>query len=514
MMTTRRAALLAGAGLLAGCAGERDVPGGFAGASAERGHLLREWRDWPAPAVRGRAQVVIAGAGIAGLAASRALRQRGIEDIVLLDLEEAAGGNSRAGEVAGVPCPLGAHYLPVPGDAAPEVQDWLEELGLRRRVAGRWEYDERHLCHAPQERLFIEGQWQEGLLPLRGAGATTLAQYVRFAREVEAARRTGAFRMPLRRPAALAPWDSATFDQWLDARGLDDLRLRWYLDYCCRDDYGAGTAVVSAAAGLHYFAGRHGFHPPGFDGDAERDALLTWPEGNGFLAKALAAPLADRFRPARLVVRIAEGRHGVEVDAWDARANRLERWQAARCIVALPAFVAARVVQAPPAPLERLARGARYAPWIVANVHVRRAPRDREGMPLAWDNVVYGQDGSLGYVVATHQKLDPRPGPTVLSWYCAPGLASRGEVLRQPWTAWRDRALRELAVPHRDLPDLVTRVEVARYGHAMAVPVPGALSAPAVPPARGRVLYAHADWAGYSVFEEAFTRGHGAGQAA
>lgn len=29
----------------------------------------------------------------------------------------------------------------------------------------------------------------------------------------------------------------------------------------------------------------------------------------------------------------------------------------------------------------------------------------------------------------------------------------------------------------------------------------------------GRIAYAHSDWAGYSVFEEAFTMGHGAGTA-
>ncbi|MBV2157144.1 MAG: hypothetical protein KUL89_01690, partial [Achromobacter denitrificans] len=36
-----------------------------------------------------------------------------------------------------------------------------------------------------------------------------------------------------------------------------------------------------------------------------------------------------------------------------------------------------------------------------------------------------------------------------------------------------------------------------------------------VPPTPGtqRLLFAHADWSGYSVFEEAFTRGHAAGLA-
>ena len=60
-----------------------------------------------------------------------------------------------------------------------------------------------------------------------------------------------------------------TFAAWLDARRpAPTPHLRWYLDYCCRDDYGAGAAQVSAWAGLHYFASRHGFHAPGDDDDA------------------------------------------------------------------------------------------------------------------------------------------------------------------------------------------------------------------------------------------------------
>ncbi len=46
----------------------------------------------------------------------------------------------------------------------------------------------------------------------------------------------------------------------------------------------------------------------------------------------------------------------------------------------------------------------------------------------------------------------------------------------------------------------------------MAIPVPGmrAASHGSVPRA-GRISFAHADWAGYSIFEEAFTLGHLAG---
>ena len=513
MILTRRAALFAGAAALAGCeATPGTVTGGFGGASFARGHLLRDRRAPPAPTVSRRTDVVIAGAGIAGLAAARALRQQRVEDFVLLDLEDGPGGNSRGTRIKGIACPLGAHYLPVPGDDAPEVQDLLEELGLRRRVNGRWRYDERHLCHAPQERLFFQGAWQDGLLPLNGVGATTLAQYVAFAQQVERVRRSGAFQIPERQREQLRGWDGESFGAWLDRHDLRDAQLRWYLDYCCRDDFGAGSATVAAWAGLHYFASRHGFHPPGAaDDNGEREALLTWPQGNAWLVDALATPLGDRFRGGRIVLRIAQRKHGVLVDTLDARTQRIERWLAQRCIVALPAFIAARVLESSPAPLRALAARARHAPWVVANLHLSAPLHDAAGAPTSWDNVLYGS-ASLGYVVATHQALNPVPGPTVLTWYLAPGESARGELLQRPWTDWRDRIVAELSVPHPDLPGKLTHVQVARYGHAMTIPVPGALTALPPPPDGERLQFAHSDWAGYSIFEEAFTLGHRAGR--
>ena len=558
--TLQRRQFVAGAAALAtaalgGC--DRAAPplaGGFAGIDMARGHQLRDLLaqgTLPAPAVVRRAQVVIAGGGVAGLAAARSLRLAGVDDFALLELEDTAGGNSRGGQVNGIACPLGAHYLPVPGDDAREVQDLLEELGLRQRVAGRWQYDERHLCHSPQERLFFQGDWQEGLLPVQGVGEATLAQYRRFAERVQALGKAARFTMPMlksfdaKRP--LAPihqaLDAMTFAAWLDQEGLDDPHLRWYLDYCCRDDYGAGTARVSAWAGIHYFASRHGFHAPGEAAAEDREGVLTWPEGNGWLTQRLAAPLHDggQLRTACSVLRITEGRHGVEVDAFNHATDSVERWQAPRCIVALPVFVAARVVQNPPAFLTAAAQRLSWAPWLVANIHIDSPLTDRPGAAPAWDNVLYADPtaGGLGYVNAGHQRLDTRAtlaGPTVLTYYQALGDQADGrqQLATQPWQHWADAALAALAVPHPDLRQRATRVDITRYGHAMSIPTPGlqqflsqiglerrsfmpkALSngerAAWLPtPTTARLAFAHADWSGYSVFEEAFTRGHGAG---
>jgi len=530
----------AGALALAGCeAPPRPIEGGFTGIDVARGHAMRDGTlKSQVPAAVKRTRVVIAGGGVAGLAAARALRLAGIEDFTLLELEDVAGGNARGGMVNGIACPLGAHYLPTPGDDAREVQDLLEELGLRRRVAGRWEYDERHLCHSPQERLFFEGEWQEGLLPVHGVSAGTHAQYRKFAQRIDALQHAAHFVIPTQR-AALTPellaLDAVNFASWLDGEGFGDAQLRWYLDYCCRDDYGAGLEQVSAWAGIHYFASRHGFHAPGdakgggTESAPERDGVLTWPEGNGWLTRQLAAPLGDRLRTGQAVTRIADLRGGIEVDAWDAASKSLVRWQAERCIVALPVFVAARVVENAPEVLKNAAAQLRYAPWLVANVHLRGPLADCPGAAPSWDNVIYGTRG-LGYVDARHQALDPMPRGTVLSWYrpLGPsrhdGADGRRLLLDRPWTGWRDDLLAELSVPHPDLPSLATRVEVTRYGHAMAIPRPGLLaqigahrmSPDAVHRGRviaGRLSFAHADWSGYSIFEEAFTRGHVAGAA-
>ena len=561
------AAALAGSSALAGCkpappsTSTAHIQGGFVGQAWERGHAMRDrlaqGLPLPAPSRTHRVQVLIAGGGIAALSAARALRLAGASDVALLELEDQAGGNSRGGTVQGLRCPLGAHYVPVPGDSAPEVQDLLEELGVRQRVAGRWQYKDEYLCFSPQERLFIHGEWQEGLLPTQDVAASTIAQYQRFAQLVDSAMRAQPFSMPVMRSwqaqGGLAPahqaLDAIPFDTWLAQHQLDDPLLRWYLDYACQDDFGAGCVQVSAWAGLHYFASRHGFQAPGMPDDAH-DSVLTWPQGNGWLSEQLSAPVqaAGWLHSGHTVMRIAETRQGVEIDSFNHASQSMERWQAAHCIVALPTFIAAHVVQDPPDFLRAAVQALDWAPWQVTNVHIRAPLRDRPGAELAWDNVLYDDvaHGGLGYVNAGHQRLNAMQQlPTVLTCYRAlggnaPGASARSarqQLLAQTWEAARDQTLATLARAHADIYEKTTHVEVMRYGHAMAIPRPGtqtvlsrigqpATSAKrparingerlqALPtPSTGRLHFAHSDWSGYSVFEEAFTRGLYAGTAA
>ncbi len=538
---TRRTLLATAAALpFAGCAPaiQTSYSGDWVGAAHARGHRLRDLKsgNLPAPVVQRRASMLVIGGGIAGLSCARGLIRAGIDDVQVLDLEDSAGGNSRSHRVGGMACPLGAHYLPVPGEDSVDVIALLEELGLRRTVDGKAVYDERHLCHSPQERLFIEGHWVEGLLPpLEALPANerevTAAQYRRFGQAVTKAAQVSqglAFRMPTARSVwspELSALDAITFSNWLDTNGYTSPALRWYLDYCCRDDYGAGASQVSAWAGVHYFASRHGFHAPGeasIGMTNERDGVLTWPEGNGWLSQRMAAPLAGRLHTGQVALRVSETRFEVTVDTWNDTEQRAERWTAQQAVMAVPVFIAARLITSPTNALVQAAAALNYSPWLVANVHIDAPLDDRPGAPPSWDNVVYDpqrRSPALGYVDAMHQSTRPHAGPTVLTAYWALGgdsvdqlLKQRARLMNEPWSAWADAVIADAARAHPDLKSKIRQVDLMRYGHAMAVPSPGvrssaALLALAAPLTRSRVHFAHADLSGYSVFEEALGQG-------
>jgi hypothetical protein len=350
------------------------------------------------------------------------------------------------------------------------------------------------------------------LLPPAAPGSRTLAQYRAFATRVNALRQRIAFMMPtlrVRWTDAHAALDALTFAQWLAQEQLDDAKLRWYLDYACRDDYGAGLDTVSAWAGLHYFASRHGFQAPGDDAP-EREPVFTWPEGNAWLAERLAAPLGQRLRAAHTALQVIEERHGVQVLAFDERAQRAVAIDARAVVLALPLFVARRLLRTPSPALQAAAERARYAPWLVANLQLDAPLLDRaSGAPPSWDNVRYGSP-SLGYVAAQHQSLRADTQATVLTAYWALPEAERATLINDDWRAWAQRVVEDLAVAHPDLPHKLRRIDLMRYGHAMRIPVPGARSDPAaaaLAAASGRVLFAHADLSAYSVFEEAYTHG-------
>ena len=406
-------------------------PGEIVGASDAFGHRIRDFDFNSLNSIgadkRARVKVAIVGAGAAGLSAAWQLKRKGIEDFVLLELEPVAGGTARSGASEVSAYPWGAHYLPVPLKENTQLIELLKEMQLVEGAdaSGEPVIGEQYLVRDPEERVFYKGRWYEGLYLNAGASADDKAQLEKFNAEInrwttwrdQQGRR--AFTLPVgacSNNAEVTQLDRISFAQWMDERGLNSPRLRWFADYACRDDYGLKLENTSAWAGLFYFCSRVSA------AGKESQSLIAFPEGNGRFIRHLQSKSNDKLQTNRLVValqpRASEGKEFIEVVTLDRDGSDARIYEAQKVIYAAPHFTARYLIrdwQGTNAPAHLAAFT--YGAWMVANLHLSDRPKTYgwRDFPPAWDNVIY-ESPALGYVTATHQQSRER-GATVLTYY-------------------------------------------------------------------------------------------------
>ncbi len=281
--------------------------------------------------------------------------------------------------------------------------------------------------------------------------------------------------------------------------GFDSPYLNWYVNYACRDDYGALASGVSAWAAIHYYASR----------ENEDKGPFTWPEGNGWIARRLLAKLGRYVKTGATVYRIQRDGRRLRVLTEDAE------YIADALIFTAPTFLAPYILEDAPA-----ARGFEYSPWLTANLTLDRLPRER-GLEMAWDNVIYDSP-ALGYVVATHQSLSSRVERSVWTYYWALAQGSAADnrrlLLDKDWGYWKEAILNDLSRAHPDIRECVSRIDVMRMGHAMVRPTVGFMFSEqrkrVASYGKGNIWFANSDVSGISIFEEAQYRGVKAADAA
>lgn len=503
---------------------KKALPGGIAGANWKAGHRLIEPGQF-VPKETVHTGVVIVGGGIAGLSAGRELLKNRVSDFLLLEVEQKVGGNAASGGNAVSPYPWGAHYIPLPGSDSVLVRDLFEELGLIQGYdkKGLPIYNEYYLCADPQERLFIHGQWQEGLVPQLGLPDRDRRQIAEFFKTMKKFKQaTGgdgkrAFTIPIDHSSQdnrFRTYDAVSMSKYLSDNGWDSEYLRWYVNYCCRDDYGCCMDDVSAWAGIHYFASRNGVAA-----NADSHAVLTWPEGLGWIVNKMSGNLREHIRCNACVVNIESVGDELAVDYVDVRHNVPVRVRAKAVVYAAPRFTALRTVRDFREKLPSYAGGFEYAPWMTANITVKSVPEGK-GADLSWDNVSYYSD-SLGYVVANHQDIALHRNKTVLTYYlpltAAEPVVERQKAIQRRFEEWAGMIVRDLSRMHPGIESQIEEVNVWLWGHAMIRPLPGFIwgraRAEAARP-HGNIHFAHSDMSGISIFEEAQYRGISAARAA
>lgn len=513
----RLSSALTGINLLAqACkAKPHPIPGEIIGASAAIGHMLRDHTTFGEPTEIITKKVVIVGGGISGLSAARWLKKNSIDDLVVLDLEHRVGGNAASGQNEVSSYPWGAHYIPVPNNDLPEYHDFLTEAGV---ITGHNEkglpvYNDYYLCYDPQERLYINGTWQDGLIPRHGVTGPDAAEIKRFLQQMDQFRTaTGndglqAFSIPVDRSSKDPEYtklDELTMLQWLQQNNYHSSYLHWYVNYCTRDDFGTRYGEISAWTGIHYFAGRKGQ-----GANASHYDVLTWPEGNGWLVKQLCQALQPDLQPDALVTKIIPQKGYTFVHYFDTQTKQLKAIKAEQVILATPQFVNSRIL---PSNEERAAN-MHYTPWMVANLTVTD-PEERSGQPLSWDNVLY-ESPSLGYVEATHQQLGQLKKKKVFTYYlpltAKDPVTERKLAYQRTHADWTKLIIDDLKKVHPDIETKTERIDIMIWGHAMCQPLPGWIHGPARRSLQRslpeNIHFAHTDLAGISIFEEGFYQG-------
>ncbi len=492
----------------------RAYPGEVRGAAHDVGHRLREAWYERASGTPERVGVAIVGAGPAGLCAGWRLARSSFRDYRIFELEPLAGGTSVSGTDGSVPYPWGAHYVPVPLAENRALRILLDEMGVLAPAPGPPRARERFRIREPEERLFIDGSWHPGLFPAAGASDADWSELRRFEKLMDqwATKRDSsgrrAFALPVRNSsddADLVELDRASGAEWLEREGFRSPRLRWYLDLACRDDYGLTLEHTSAWALLFYFCSRRA----GASGVSQ--PFVSWPEGNGRLVHHLERHSQGRVETGCLVTDVVPGEGHVQLAVFDAVSGKLKPVIAEHVILAVPQFVAARVLRPwrdrKPGHLAAFS----YGPWLVANLHLKRDPRHL-GAPLAWDNVLFDSP-SLGYVSARHQALRD-VGPDVWTYYLpltTDPRRDRERLLATDHATWSNAIVGDLSQAHPDLGEHLERIDIYKWGHAMVRPTPGFLQGADRKAAEraqlDRVHFAHSDLSGIALFEEAQDRG-------
>ncbi len=511
--------------LLSGClkkiksnAAYKNIKGSLKGPNAKAGHVLRDKMPLATPSSIRSVRTLIIGSGISGLSAARWLKKNGEHDFEILELENHIGGNAHSGKNAISSYPLAAHYVTIANNDDQYLIDFFKDAGVITGFENNLPvYNEFHLCFDPEERLLINGEWQDGIIPEFGISDEDRKQIKRFFSLVNTLKQTKGedekfiFNIPLNESSSDESYiklDQLSFKNYLTNEGFTSAYLLWYLDYCCKDDYGQQIDKVSAWAGLHYFASRRGKAA-----NAEGNAILTWPEGNAWLMKQLAKGLEKNITKNAMCYRLSQlPKGGISANILNTVTNETYTIRAEKIILATPQFINQKILG------DEFSRKLnldlfQYAPWFVANITVNHLPQGK-GAGLAWDNVAYDMP-SVGYVNANQQHVNVSENKKVITYYLPlckqePRIARLAAYTRT-WEQWLDIIIPELEFMHPGITEFIDHVEGWVWGHGMISPsvnyIWGEERKKAASPIDDVIFFAHSDLSGVSIFEEAFHQG-------
>lgn len=423
--------------------------------------------------------VVIVGAGFAGLTAARRLRAEG-HSVIVVEAGDRVGGRTKPGRIAGEVVDLGGQWV---GPTQTRLLALAKELG----VATYPQYATgKNLIDVAGHRASYEGETPELAPAAMGEFAEVIGKIEAMAAKVPAAR-------PWEAPDA-EHLDAQTVESWLSLNAQQPA-VRTMIRLLTRAVFSAETSQVSLLYFLAYASAAGDFSALISTRGGAQDALF---EGGVWqLAAKMAAELGPAVVLDAQVLSIAQDQTGVTVST--AKGD----WRGRYAVVTAPPALASRIHYTPALPALRDGVTQRMPLGCVIKVHV------------AYARPFWRDRGLTGLVVSDRTEFGP--------WFDhSPTRGSSGALVGffdgAPAQRWADRSaedrraqvLKDLALYFGDaalapvdyLEEVWTRAPLHRGGY-VSVPGPGVLTAfgPALLEPVGRIHWAGTEtaeaWVGY-----------------
>ena len=295
-------------------------------------------------------EVVIIGAGFAGLSAAHALMRKGVSDIVLLEARDRVGGRTKPGSIAGVDVDFGGMWL---GPSQTRLKALTEtyqahvyETPLNGKAIFRLAGKEHH----------GEGENFNGLFGLRDAlnDALSRRRLNRLSAPLDCA-------APWRHPDA-ARLDAVTVEHWIE-RHIRSARLKSMYRLICFSVFCAEASQISLLFFLHYIKAGGGLEAMISAGPGGAQNYL-FHGGVHQIARKMGEALGDRLRLNAPVAAVDWREDGVAVE------TPQERYDARQAIIAVPPTLLPRIAFSPALPQQktalnkRLSMGSAIKYWI------------------------------------------------------------------------------------------------------------------------------------------------------